>query len=107
MTFDPIEHEGRRKVGKKFQVKYLLHLYFAGQSPRTKLAITNLSDICNRRLGRRCNIKLIDILHNPSLAKMEQIVAVPTLVKKSPLPERRVIGDLSDWTRVVLGLDLK
>ncbi len=93
---------------KKFSgEKCLLHLYFAGRNPRTTLAISNLRKLCADRLPQKCKVKLIDISRNPALAKRDQIVAVPMLVKKFPLPERKIIGNLSDLNRVLLWLDLK
>ncbi len=86
--------------------RYVFHLYFAGRTPRSNLAIRNLQEICNERLYRRCKIKLIDLYKNPGLGKSEQIVATPTLIKKLPLPERRMIGDLSDEDRVFSALEL-
>ncbi len=85
---------------------YQLYLYFAGQNPRTDLAIANVKKLCYERLARRCKLKLIDLYKNPALAKSDQIVASPTLIKKLPLPERRVVGDLSDMGRVFLGLQI-
>jgi circadian clock protein KaiB len=87
--------------------KYVLQLFFANHTPRSILAIANLKEICDERLDRRCDIKLIDLYKNRPLAKSERIVAIPTLIKKLPLPERRVIGDLSDTKRVLSGLGLK
>lgn len=87
--------------------QYVLYLYFAGRTPQSLLAIDNLKKLCRERLPRRCKLKLIDLRDHPALAKKEQIVAAPTLVKKLPLPERRVVGDLSDMGRVFSGLELK
>ncbi len=92
---------------KSLGQNYVLHLYFAGRTPRTNAAIENLKDLCSDRLAQRCKVKFIDICRNPALAKREQIVASPTLVRKFPFPERRVIGDLSDFDRILSGLDLK
>ncbi len=100
------ERRSLKRARKVFE-KYTLNLYFAGRSPRTTLAIANLKKFCNERLPRRCKLKLIDLYKNPALAKDEQIVAAPTLVKKFPLPERRVVGDLSDMDLVFSGLELK
>lgn len=86
---------------------YVLHLYFAGRTPQSFLAIDNLKKLCRERLPRRCKLKWVDFRDHPALAKKEQIVAAPTLVKKLPLPERRVVGDLSDMGRVFSGLELK
>jgi circadian clock protein KaiB len=87
--------------------RYVLHLYFAGRTPKVLVAVTNLRETCSKRLKGRCGIKLIDLYKHPAWGKSEQIVATPTLVKKFPLPERRVIGDLSDADRVFSGLELK
>ncbi len=86
--------------------KYVLYLYFVGRTPQSLSAIANLKRLCKERLPRRCKLKLIDLRDHPALAKKEQIVASPTLVKKLPLPERRVIGDLSDLGLVFSGLEL-
>ncbi len=87
--------------------KFALHLYFAGRSPRAISAMENLKTLCRARLSRRCRLRFIDLYKNPDLAKRDQIVAAPTLIKKSLLPERRMIGDLSDLNRVLAGLDVK
>jgi circadian clock protein KaiB len=86
--------------------KYVLRLYIAGTTPRSTRAVANIREICERNLGGRYDLEVIDIYQNPSLAKGEQIVAAPTLVKKLPLPLRRFIGDLSDTERVLVGMDL-
>jgi circadian clock protein KaiB len=84
----------------------LLRLYIAGQSPRAVTALNNLKLICKEQLDGRYHIEVIDLLKNPRLARDNQILAVPMLVRKLPLPVRRVIGDLSDTERVLVGLDL-
>ena len=84
-----------------------LRLYVAGQTPKSQTAFDNLTAICEERLEGRCSIEVIDLLKNPRLAKDDQILAIPTVVRKLPPPVRRVIGDLSDTERVLVGLDLR
>ena len=93
-----------KKQGKE---KYLLRLYISGITPRSITAIERVKRICEERLAGRYDLEVIDIYQQPSLAKSEQIIAVPTLIKKLPLPLRRVIGDMSNEARVLLGLDLR
>ena len=84
-----------------------LRLYTAGQSPKSLTALENLRRICEEHLQGRYKIEVIDLMANPRLAKDHQIVAIPTLVRKLPEPLRRVIGDLSDTDRALVGLDLR
>jgi circadian clock protein KaiB len=84
-----------------------LRLYVAGQSPRSTAAIANLRRFCEDHLAGKYSIEVVDLLENPQLARGDQIVALPTLVRKLPAPMRKIIGDLSDRERVMLGLDLK
>ncbi len=84
-----------------------LKLYIAGQTPRSVAALSNLKKIVDEHLDGRYQIEVIDLLENPQLAKGDQILAVPTLVKDLPLPLRKIIGDLSNTERVLIGLDLK
>ncbi|WPL16007.1 Circadian clock protein KaiB [Thiorhodovibrio winogradskyi] len=84
----------------------LLRLYVAGQSPKSVAAYSNLTQLCEQRLAVPYRIEVIDLLDNPALAREDQILAIPTLVRRHPEPVRRVIGDLSDGDRVLLGLDL-
>jgi circadian clock protein KaiB len=84
-----------------------LKLYIAGQTPRSVAALRNLQRIADEHLGGQYRIEVIDLLENPQLAKGDQILAVPTLVKDLPLPVRKIIGDLSDTERVLVGLDLR
>ena len=86
---------------------WLLRLYVAGQTPKSLAAFDNLKRLCEERLIGRYNIEVIDLLKNPRLAKDDQILAIPTLVRKLPLPVRRIIGDLSNTERVLMGLDLR
>lgn len=85
---------------------YELKLYIAGESRRSVAAIANLRKLCAQYLPGQHQIEIIDLLENPGLARADQIVAIPTLVRKSPLPMRKVIGDLSDVQRALTGLDL-
>lgn len=84
-----------------------LRLYVAGQTPKSQLAVSNLKKICNDHLDDRYHIEVIDLLKNPALARNHQILAIPTLVRSLPVPIRKIIGDLSDTERVVVGLDIR
>ena len=86
--------------------KWILRLYVAGRTPKAITAFNNLKAICEQQLKGKYIIEVIDLLENPRLARDNQILAVPTLVRKLPLPVRRIIGDLSDRDRVLVGLDL-
>ncbi len=86
---------------------YTLRLYVAGMTPQSRRAIANIKQICEEHLKGRYNLEVIDIYQQPVLAEGEQIIATPTLVKKLPAPLRRLLGDLSDTERVLVGLDLK
>jgi len=85
---------------------YVLRLYVTGMTPRSTRAITNLQQICDEYLDGRYDLKVVDIYQQPVLAKGEQIIAAPTLIKQLPLPMRRIIGDMSNRKGVLLGLDL-
>ncbi|MCW2866964.1 MAG: KaiB domain protein [Marmoricola sp.] len=87
--------------------KVLLRLYIAGQSPRSVRAMENLRRVCQEHLAGRYRVEVIDLLENPSLARGDEIVAVPTLVRTLPEPIRKIIGDLSDTDRVLVGLQLR
>lgn len=84
-----------------------LRLYVAGQTPKSLQAFANLKKICEEHLKGRYRIEIIDLVENPTLARGDQIVAVPTLVRKLPPPLRKIIGDLSNTERVLVGLDLR
>jgi circadian clock protein KaiB len=88
------------------QAKYVLRLYVSGSTAKSALAVENIKRICEQHLKNRYDLEVIDIYQQPKLAKEEQIVAVPTLIKRSPPPLRRLIGDLSDRRKVLFGLDL-
>jgi circadian clock protein KaiB len=89
------------------EVQYQLRLYVAGQTPKSITAFDNLKRICAEHLEGICSIEVIDLLVNPQLAKGDQILAVPTLVRKLPEPVKKIIGDLSNTERVLVGLDIK
>ena len=84
-----------------------LRLYVAGQTPRSVAAIANLEKICEQHLEGRYEVEVIDLLKNPKLARDHQILAVPTLVRQIPAPARKIIGDLSNVERVLVGLELR
>ncbi len=84
-----------------------LRLYVAGQTPKSLSAFSNLKQICETHLKGRYSIEVIDLVTQPQLAKGDQILAIPTLVRKLPQPVRKIIGDLSDTERVLVGLDLR
>ena len=84
-----------------------LRLYVAGQTPKSIAAFANLKKICEEHLKGQYTIEVIDLLENPKLAKGDQILAIPTLVRKLPQPIRKIIGDLSDTARMLVGLDLR
>lgn len=86
---------------------WVLRLYIAGQTPKSLAAMSNLHRICDEYLAGRFQIEVIDLLENPQLAEGDQIIAIPTLVRKLPEPIRRVIGDLSNTEKTLVGLDLK
>jgi circadian clock protein KaiB len=84
-----------------------LRLYVAGPTPKSVAAFRNLEQICEKHLADRYHIKVIDLMKNPQLAQGDQILAVPTLVRRLPAPMRKLIGNLSDTERVLVGLDLR
>jgi len=94
---------GRRASARSWD----LRLYIAGRTPKAARALENLKAICEEHLAGLYRIEVIDLLENPRLARGDQIVAVPTLVRKLPVPVRKIIGDLSDRDRVLVGLDLR
>ena len=84
-----------------------LRLYVAGQTPRSVTAFSNLKKICDEHLAGRYRIEVVDLLEHPQLAAGDQIVAIPTLVRKLPAPLRKIVGDLRDHERALIGLDLR
>jgi KaiB domain. len=96
----------KEKPVNKLNDKWVLRLYVAGQSPKALTAFANLKKICENQLKGKYSIEVIDLLINPQLGNEDQILALPTLVRKLPVPVRKIIGDLSDTDRVLVGLDL-
>jgi circadian clock protein KaiB len=96
---------GERALGA--HKMYTLRLYITGQTPRSVASIRNLRTVCDKYLTGRFELQVIDIYQQPELAKEAEIIAAPTLVKRLPLPLRKLVGDLSDEQKVLLGLDLK
>jgi circadian clock protein KaiB len=96
----PEEHVGDGQV-------WALRLYVAGQTPKSITAFANLKRLCEQYLAGRYQIEIIDLLENPQLAAGDQIIAIPTLVRKLPEPLRKIVGDLRDTERVLVGLQLR
>jgi circadian clock protein KaiB len=99
--------EFERALAPQGDQKYVLRLYVTGTTPKSVRAITNIRKICERRLKGAYDLEVIDIYQQPVLAKGEQIIAAPTLLKKLPLPLRRFIGDMSNIEKSLLGLDFR
>jgi len=95
------------KPAPQEQPLWLLRLYVAGQTPKSVAAFANLKQICETHLKGQYRIEIVDLLLNPRLAQGDQIIAVPTLVRQLPAPTKKIIGDLSQEERVLIGLDLK
>ena len=89
------------------QAKYLLRLYISGSTLKSERAVENLRRVCEEHLKGRYDLEVIDIYRQAHLARNEQIVAVPTLIKRLPVPLQRLVGDMSDLNKVLFGLDLK
>ena len=89
------------------QRKYVLRLYISGSTLKSALAVENIKQVCEQHLKNRYDLEVIDVYQQPDVARAEQIVAVPTLIKRLPLPLRRFIGDLSNERNVLRGLDLR
>ena len=87
--------------------RWELRLYIAGQTPKSILALKNITKYCNEHLEGKYSIEIIDLLQNPQLAEGDQIFAIPTLVRKFPEPLRKIIGDLSNEERVLVGLNIR
>lgn len=86
---------------------YVLTLYVASLTPRSVVAIQSVKEVCEKHLGGQYSLEIIDIYEHPSVAKRDQVLAAPTLIKQLPLPLRRLIGDMADEHRVLIGLDLR
>ena len=98
---------GRRVTKKAAQDEYLLRLYIAGQTPKSVQALANLQRICEEHLKGRYRIEVVDLLVNPALARGDQILALPAVVRQLPPPVKKIIGDFSNAERVLVGLDLR
>ena len=97
----------KRSSGNPNPDRWQLRLYVAGNTPKSIAALTNLKKYCELHLCDRYEIEVIDLLKQPQLAAGDQILAIPTLVRKVPVPVRKIIGDLSNEEKVLVGLDLK
>jgi len=102
-----VTEEFEKSLQNEGKEKYVLRLYITGITPKSTQAIQNIKKICEENLKGRYELDVIDIYQQPTLAKDEQIIAAPTLIKKLPLPLRKLIGDMSDKERILLGLDLR
>jgi circadian clock protein KaiB len=100
----PKTKNGLRKMAP---TRYVMKLYVAGQSPKSVNALANLKRICEENLQGRYELEVIDLYQQPQLAVGEQIIAIPTLIRSLPLPLRRIIGDMSNTERVLVGLDIR
>ena len=96
-----------KKIKASQKKKYVLRLYIAGATPKSTRAIMNVKKICEDHLKGRYELEVVDIYQQPVLAKGEQIIAAPTLLKKLPLPLRKFIGDMSNTEKILVGLDLR
>lgn len=96
-----------RAPGSPRKHQYFLRLYITGRTPRSANSLNNLHRICEQYLDGKYELEVIDIYQQPELAREAQIIATPTLVKRLPLPFRRLVGDLSDKQKVLIGLDIK
>jgi circadian clock protein KaiB len=106
-TSAPDERAPEADAAARTVHEWQLRLYVAGETPRSAAALSNLRTICEEHLAGKYSIEVIDLLERPQLAKGEQIVAIPTLVRSLPEPVRKIIGDLSNRERVLIGLDLR
>jgi circadian clock protein KaiB len=95
------------RPNKPKEEKWQLRLYIAGNTPKSAAAISNLKKYCELHLNNQYELEVIDLLINPQLAAGDQILAIPTLVRKMPVPVRKIIGDLSNEEKVLVGLDLR
>ncbi len=108
MTVTPKPQTQEAQEAKaKAKAEWELRLYVAGQTPRSLAALENLRKLCEEHLAGQYHIEVVDLLVNPQLSRDDQIVALPTLVRKLPRPLRKIIGDLSDTERVLVGLQLR
>lgn len=104
---DPVRKRRAKETASPEEGVWELRLYVAGQTPKSVTALANLQRICAEHLAGRYRIEVIDLTKTPQLAAADQIVAVPTLLRKLPVPVRKIIGDLSNTERVLVGLDVR
>ena len=100
-------HQFEQSLNQPPEIHYVLRLYVTGTTPQSLRAITNVKKFCEEYLQGRYELEVVDLYQQPQLAQGEQIIAAPTLIKKLPLPLRRIIGDMSKSERVLVGLDLQ
>lgn len=100
------QQEYEEMIEQSKEEEYILKLYVSGMTPKSRKAVSNVKEICETHLKGRYTLRVIDLYQNPKLAKGEQIVAMPTLIKKLPPPLRKIIGDMSDKDKLLVGLDL-
>ena len=106
MTKSPVKRKRTTKAAS-LQPNYVLRLYVNDATPKSRIAVENIKYVCENHLGGRYDLEVIDICKQAKLARDEQIVAVPTLIKKLPAPLQRLVGDMSDLQKVLFGLDLR
>lgn len=104
MSMNTVAHEHRSQDAGEF---YDLRLYVAGQTPKSVAALANLKRFCEEHLAGKYQIEVVDLVKNPKLARSDQILAIPTLVRRLPEPIRKIIGDLSSSERVLVGLEIR
>jgi circadian clock protein KaiB len=97
----------KKATRKAKRQKFVLRLYIAGMTPRSREALRTVAAICAEELAGQCDLEVIDLYEQPTLAQGEQIVAIPTLIKKLPAPLRRFIGSMADKEKILVGLDLQ
>ena len=104
---DNSKKRGTQPTANESAAEWKLRLYVAGQTPKSLTAFANLRRICEQHLAGRYEIEVIDLLKHPELAQSDQIIALPTLVRKLPQPIKRIVGDLSNSERVIVGMNLE
>lgn len=105
-NFNDATRDFEKALARKDRIHYVLKLYVTGTTPKSVKAISSIKKICEKHLNGRYELEVIDIYQKPQMAKEDQVVALPTLIRKLPSPLRRIIGDLSDTEKVMVGLDL-
>lgn len=100
------EHLDKKKKFEEKTDEFVLRLFITGATPNSTRALTNIKEICEQHLHGRYSLEIIDVYQQASIAEAEQLVALPLLIKKKPLPEKRLIGDMSDTQKVLKGLGL-